>query len=55
MLISWVEFLFYSFPVSVLLGIPPASPYICTLIGFALATLPSFPRVYIAFVPYKYV
>lgn len=51
MLISLVEFWFYSFPVSVLLGIPPASPCICTLIGFALATLSHFPCVYIALSP----
>jgi len=36
--INRAEFRFYSFPVSVLLGIPLASPCICTLIGFALAT-----------------
>jgi len=49
--INRAEFRFYSFPVSVLLAIPLASPCICTLIGFALATSPRLYR----FVPYKYV
>lgn len=43
--ISPRRFRFYDdFPVTVLLAIPPASPYICTLIGFALAA-PTSPRI----------